>query len=190
VLLVKIAVVVLVAVVAGWNRYRLLPAVLEDRGFADRGVASVRMRRTVQVEAALLIGVLGLTGFLVDRSPVADVGAIALPGALDASTFSGQTAAVKVVAVVEPAAVGKNTILFQVQDTAGNPIEPAAVPGFGASLGSLGLGDQAVTNVDSGTYRATVILPRAGTWAFQVSVRLSEFDNPVVTIRVPVPAAR
>ena len=185
-LLVKVGVVALVAAVAGWNRYRLLPAVVADSGFAERVTASGRMQRVVRVEAALLVGVLGLTGFLVDRSPVPDQGAITIPGGFDSSTFTGQLADVRVVAVVEPAGVGKNSVLFQLQDPAGNPLEPALLPGLSVAEGDLALGDQAVTNVDSGTYSATVLIPRPGTWSFSVSVPLSEFDNPVVTVKVPV----
>lgn len=188
VLLVKIAVVALVAAIAGWNRYRVMPAVLSETGFADRAVASSRLQRTVRVEAVLLVGVLGLTGFLVDRSPVPDTGAIALPGGFDSSTFSGQTGSVKVVAVVQPATVGRNEILLQLQDVAGDPIEPVATPTLNARDGDLALGEQEVTNVDSGTYRAQVVLPRAGTWTLQVSVRLTEFENPVVAVAVPVRA--
>jgi copper transport protein len=188
VLLVKVGVVALVALIAAWNRYRLMPSVLADTSFTERGTATSRMQRTVRVEALLIVVVLGLTGFLVDRSPVQDSGAVALPGALDSSTFSGQTGNAKVVAVVKPASVGKNTILLQVQDLAGTPIEPAAVPGLSGTSGGLSIGEQELKNVDSGTYTASVILPRAGTWELQVSVRLSEFENPVVTLRVPVSA--
>lgn len=186
VLLVKVGVVGVVALIAAWNRYRLMPAVLADSGFAERGAASARMQRTVRVEAVLLVGVLGLTGFLVDRSPVPDQGAITLPGGFDSSTFTGQFENARVVAVVDPATVGKNTILFQLQDSAGNPLEPAALPELSVGEGDLSLGDQAVTNVDSGTYRASVLLPRAGTWTFRFSVPLSEFDNPVISVKVPV----
>lgn len=186
VLLVKIGLVGVVALVAAWNRYRLVPAVLADAGFADRSAAAERMRHVVRIEAVLLVGVLGLTGFLVDRTPVQDTGPVALPGALDETTYTGQFGKVKVVAVVEPAAVGKNTVTFQVQDTAGNPVEPLGIPAVSLTEGSLALGDQGVTNVDSGTYRATVLIPKPGTWTIQVSVPLSEFDSPVVSVKVPV----
>lgn len=189
-LLVKIAVVVLVVAAAAWNRYRLLPAVLADSGFSERGAAASRMQRAVRFEAALLVGVLGLTGFLVDRSPVPDQGALSIPGGFDDSTFTGQFDDVRVIAVVEPASVGKNEILFQLQDLAGNPLEPARPPGLSVAEGELVLGDQAVTNVDSGTYRATVLIPRPGTWTLALSVPLSEFDNPVVTVKVPLAASR
>lgn len=189
VLLVKIAVVALVAVLAGWNRYRLMPAVLADTGFSARGESASRMRRAVRLEAVLLIGVLGLTGFLVDRTPVEESASIALPGGFDRTTFTGQNGDVRVVVDLDPLAVGANTVVFQLQDAEGNPLEPIANPVLTASSGSLALGEQVVTNVDSGTYTATVVLPRPGAWTLSVSVRLSEFVNPVVPVRVPVPGS-
>lgn len=188
-LVAKVAVVGVVAALAGWNRYRLLPAILADGGFAERGAAASRMRRAVRVEAVVLVGVLGLTGFLVDRTPVEETAAIALPGGADATTFTGRNGDVRVVLDLDPLAVGANTVLLQVQDAEGNPLEPVATPVLTAAADALALGEQTVENVDSGTYRATVVLPRTGTWTFAVSVRLSEFVNPVVAVTVPVPSA-
>jgi len=189
-LLVKVAVVGLIGALAGWNRYRLLPPVLADRGFAARGQAASRMQRAVRLEAVLLVGVLGLTGFLVDRTPVEETAAIALPGGFDRTTFTGQNGDVRVVVDLDPLGVGSNAVVFQVQDAEGNPLEPAANPVLTANQGSLSLGEQQVANVDSGTYTAQVVLPKPGTWTLNVSVRLSEFVNPVVAIRVPVPPSR
>lgn len=188
VLLIKVAIVVLVAAVAGWNRFRLLPRVAADSGFAEQQRSVHRFRRTVASEAALLVCVLGVTGFLVDRTPVPDQAAIALPGALDDSTFVGQGNGIKVVATVRPATVGRNELLIQVQDGAGEPIEPYADPEVSLSEGDVGLGDQRLVNVGSGTYRSTVLIPKPGSWRVAVSVRTSEFDNPVVTLTVPVKA--
>jgi copper transport protein len=190
ILIVKIGVVALVAAIAGWNRYRLMPAVLADSGFTERRTAASAMQRTIRLEAMLLVGVLGLTGFLVDRSPVQAGPAAVVPGGFDSSTFTGQTGTVRVVAVVKPAVVGDNSVLIQLQDAAGNPIEPAENPTLTVSLGTLSLGDQAVTDVDSGTYQAHVLIPRAGNWDLSVSVRLTEFDNPVVDVRLPVQPSR
>ena len=38
--------------------------------------------------------------------------------------------------------------------------------------------------VASGTYRGEVVVPRAGEWEVQVSIRLSRFENPVTTVRL------
>jgi len=75
-LLVKVCVVALVGVLAAWNRYRLMPAVLADDGHAERGAAASRVQRVVRAEAVLLVAVLGLTGFLVDRTPVEEMASI------------------------------------------------------------------------------------------------------------------
>jgi copper transport protein len=48
------------------------------------------------------------------------------------------------------------------------------------------LGDVALTATDLGTYRGTVLVPLAGTWRFQVSVRVDEFTNPVGTVELGV----
>jgi copper transport protein len=190
VLLVKVGFVGVVALVAAYNRFRLMPVVLADAGFADRRTTTTALQKTVRVEALLLVVVLGLTGFLVDRSPVQSTSAAQLPGGYDSSTFTGQTGNVKVVAVLKPAQTGDNTITLQLQDSEGDPIEPAALPTLSLAEGTLGLGDQALTNVDSGTYTASVLIPKPGTWTLSVSVPTSEFDNPVVSIKVPVTQSR
>jgi copper transport protein len=186
VLIIKVGFVGLVALVGGFNRYRLMPRVMADGGCDERRAATSLIQKTVRIEAVLLLAVLGLTGFLVDRSPVQNTSVAQLPGGYDSSTFSGQTAQVKVVAVVKPAETGSNTITLQIQDLQGDPIEPAALPTLSLTMGSLGLGDQAVTDIDSGTYSVEVLIPKAGTWTLSVGVRVSEFVNPVVTIKVPV----
>lgn len=38
------------------------------------------------------------------------------------------------------------------------------------------------SSVAAGTFRADAVLPAAGTWRVQVSLRLSEFDNPVAIV--------
>lgn len=188
-LLVKVALVAVIAALAGWNRFRLLPAVLADGGYAPRAAAADRLRRAVRIEAVLLVGVLGLTGFLVDRTPVEESGSVALPGGFDPTTFTGRNGEVRVLLDLDPLGVGKNAVVFQIQDAEGNPLEPIANPVLTAEDGAIALGEQAVTNVDSGTYTATVVLPTAGTWTFNVSVRVGEFENPVVTVTVPVPGS-
>ena len=46
----------------------------------------------------------------------------------------------------------------------------------------------ALTNVGPGTYTADVVIPSPGTWRLQVSLRTSEFDNPVTTVEFRVDA--
>ena len=40
--------------------------------------------------------------------------------------------------------------------------------------------------VTVGSYTAEVVLPSAGTWRLQISLRTSEFDNPVTTLEFTV----
>ncbi|HET7735521.1 MAG TPA: copper resistance protein CopC [Nocardioidaceae bacterium] len=65
-LVVKVAIVLVVLAVATMNRFWLLPRFVQGGGDSDL------LRRTVRLEAAGLIAVLLLTGFLVERSPVGD----------------------------------------------------------------------------------------------------------------------
>ncbi|MBE3598375.1 MAG: CopD family protein [Limnochordaceae bacterium] len=68
----KVLVVVLVAAAAAINRWRLLPlagAATEPDGPAAVPAALWRLRRSVRVEATLLVAVLALTAFLSTQSP-------------------------------------------------------------------------------------------------------------------------
>jgi copper transport protein len=48
------------------------------------------------------------------------------------------------------------------------------------------LGSRPLRNVDSGTYETEVVIPEPGTWEVQVSVRLDQFTNPVLTLPLEV----
>jgi len=186
-LLIKVGVVGVVALVAAVNRFRILPAVLVDGGHDANRAAADRLRRTVRLEAVLLVVVLAITGVLVDRSQVGDgAGAIAAPAGLDTQTAVGQVAGLRVVLRAEPMAVGPNTVTVQLQDQAGDPIEPYAAPTISLRHGELDLGDQPMRNIDSGTYRDRVVLPRAGAWTASVTVRTGRFDSQVVPVRFTV----
>lgn len=63
-LLAKVGVVLLVAAIAAWNRFRLVPSVADDEP-----AARARLRRTVAAEAWLLLLVVTVTGVLVSQSP-------------------------------------------------------------------------------------------------------------------------
>jgi len=183
-LLVKVALVALVVVVAGWNRYGLMPAVLATRADTRRAAAAAHwLQRAVRAEAVLLVAVLLLTGYLVDRSPARAAPAVEASGA----TYQGRTGAATVIAVVEPVRIGKNSVLLHLRDSDGKTVDPVAAPTVSASLGDLALSPRRSTKVAPATYRLTLVLPRSGTWNLQVSVRLSRFENPVVGIDIPVP---
>lgn len=182
VLLFKAGLVGVVALVAAWNRFVLVPRVLDASGYGPRTEASALLRNAVRTEAGLIVVVLLLTGFLVNQVPRPTT----TPPAADRTTVTAFADDVKVVAHVAPGRVGKNSVHVQVQDLAGEPVEPYATPTVALARGDVDLGTRPVRNVDSGTYVSDVVIPQPGTWQVRVSVRTSEFDNPVLVLEVDV----
>jgi copper transport protein len=181
-LLAKVALVGLVVVVAAWNRYRLLPAVTQATGHQERLSAAATLRTAVRVEAGGLVVALLITGFLVNQVP-RDVSA---SNPEDRSTVTATADDIRVVAHLEPGRVGANTVTVQVQNLAGEPVEPYAPPLVAVASESLDLGDRPVRNIDSGTYEAAFVIPEPGAWSVSISVRTGEFDNPVLTLTARV----
>ena len=95
----------------------------------------------------------------------------------------------RVLGTMSPRAVGTNTVTIQLQDHSGEPFEPVRPPTVRVRSESVDLGDVALTSSDAGTYRAEVVLPTAGSWQVQVSLRIDEFENPVATLGFRVPAS-
>ena len=182
-LLTKIGIALVVAAIGGWNRWRTLPAVQAAAGFGDRERAAAAVTRTVRVEAVLLVVLLGVTGFLVNQSP-RPVPVTPASG----TTGVGAAAAgdLKVLAALDPRRTGSNTLLVQVQDSAGEPVDPPANPVVSLRTEGLDIGDVTVRPVGAGTYRGEVVVPRPGEWEVQVSIRLSRFENPVTTVMLSV----
>ena len=183
-LIAKIALVTLASAIAAWNRYVLVPRARADGGHQERRSAAVRLGRVVTVEAAVIVLVLAVTGFLVNQSPRAE--AVIIPdGRTGVQTTQLGTDA-KVLATMTPARVGQNTVLVQLQDLSGEPLEPTHLPEISLRSDALDLGQVATRSVAAGTFRTDVVLPRPGTWRVQVSLRLGEFDNPVAVVTFTV----
>ena len=182
-LLTKIGIALVVAAIGGWNRWRTLPAVQAAAGFGDRERAAAAVTRTVRVEAVLLVALLGVTGFLVNQSP-RPVPVTPASG----TTGVGAAAAgdLRVLAALDPRRTGSNTLLVQVQDSAGEPYDPPVNPVVSLRTEGLDIGDVTLRPVGAGTYRGEVVVPRPGEWEVQVSIRLSRFENPVTTVTLTV----
>jgi copper transport protein len=134
----------------------------------------------------VLVAVLLVTGFLVDRSPE--------PGGSTAPAAGAQEPAQSVwlggiVAEVgfDPLAVGPTTVTITMTDPDGVPAEGFAAPRISLSAADLDLGEVALRNIGPGVYTGDVVLPTGGTWEAQVSLRTTEFDNPVKTLELEVP---
>jgi copper transport protein len=183
VLLFKTGIVGVVALVGAWNRWVLVPRVVEASGYGPRLEAAGMLRGAVRTEAGLLVVVLLLTGFLVNLVPRQ---APSLAAAAERTTVTAVADGVKVVAHIGPGRVGRNTVHVQVQDLAGEPVEPYATPTVALGRDGVDLGTRPLRNVDSGTYASEVVVPQPGTWQVRVSVRTSEFDNPVLTLDLEV----
>ena len=178
-LIVKVGIAALVVVIAAWNRWRLLPRVSGAVGHDEGVAATVLVRRTVVAEATLLLAVIGVTGFLVNQPPREQPEAAApAQGRVEAATVGE----FRVLATMTPAERGPNTVTVQIQDQRAEPVDAYAAPEVSVASDQVDLGVVPVTPIGAGTYSAEVVVPAPGVWRVQVSLRASEFENPVVTL--------
>ena len=183
-LMVKVGIALVVVAIAAWNRYRLLPrvsaAVGHDAGVAATGTGPAhRGRRGVPAAGGArrhrVPGQPAAAGAARGRRPRAgsrrERRGRRPPGAGDADPRRS---------------VGANTVTVQIQDQAGDPVDTFAAPEVSLASDEVDLGVVPVTPVGAGTYAAEAVIPSAGTWRVQVSLKASEFDNPVVTLTFEV----
>lgn len=185
-LLVKIGIVLVVAALAGYNRFRLLPRAGAAVGHGERTATYSVVRRTVLAEAGLLVALLAVTGFLVNVSPRGDGPAAAATA--PSRVVTGRLEELRALATLSPGTRGPNTLTLQLQDLAGEPLDGFAAPEVSvrSAASDVDLGRVPVVPTAAGTYAAEVVFPTSGTWEVQVSLRESEFANPVTTLSVEV----
>lgn len=176
-LMVKVATVAVAVVMAGWNRYGLVPSLREAARSRDRQEVARRVVRAATVEAALLVGVVLVTSVLVDRSP--DPPAAVVDSAQVRTSSLGE---VSLRTTMDPAVAGPTVVTVEMTGADGAPFEGYDAPTVRLSSGTLDLGDVPVRSMAPGVYAADVVLPAAGDWRVQVSVRITEFENPVTTM--------
>ncbi len=182
-LLIKVAAVALVAAIALWNRTRLLPRARDAVGHTELQRAAGDVRRAVRVEALLIVAVLGVTGFLTNESPRDESSrSEAAPSRVDSTRVGDFQALI----TLDPGTRGPNTLALQIQDQAGEPLDVFAAPEVSISNESVDLGRIELEPVGAGTYTASVVFPSSGEWAARVSLRETEFDNPVATVELNV----
>lgn len=182
-LLVKLALAAVVVALAAWNRFRLVPAVGSGTHERDKR-ASALVRRTVAVEAVLLVALLGVTGFLTGRPPGGEPSVPPAPA--DTGVVTGVADDLRVLAVLDAAAGRQRRLSIQVQDESGEPVDLQAPPEVSLRSADVDLGPVRVVPTASGTYEAAVTFPAPGEWQVQVSLRVGEFENPVTTLTVDV----
>lgn len=181
-LLVKIGAAAVVAALAAWNRFALVPRFRRAERRRDRRSGAELVVRTTFAEAGVLVALLLVTGVLVDTSP--ETGRAAVEAA-DTGPHEGQLGPYEIVAAISPHTVGPNTVTVQVRD-GGAPIDALEAPRARLSADDVDLGALALEKVGIGTYSAEVVVPAAGRWDLQVSLRTTEFDNPVTSLRFTV----
>ncbi|MBS45717.1 MAG: copper resistance protein CopC [Nocardioides sp.] len=179
----KVLLVLVVVVLAAWNRRSLVPLLHEATRRRDRRTAAARLARVVAAEAALLVVVLALTSALVDAVPDLDE---PVPAASGPVAATGELGDLEVSAELSPATVGDSTVTVRIADAAGAPAEGLEPPRVSLSSGSVDLGLVPLTPVVPGTYAGQVVLPTAGTWEVQVSLRTDRFTNPVAVLELEV----
>ncbi|MEU5552044.1 FixH family protein [Micromonospora sp. NPDC047793] len=188
-LLTKVGLTVVVLAVAAHNRFRLVPRVVATDRDEGPPAAWRLLRRSVRWEAALLVGVVAATGFLVTQSPVTDTGtrppadAGDRPIVAEAPLGSGRA-----VVRLTPGVVGVNSMELNILDAAGQPIAPVDDPRLTVQLPAMDVGplERTLSPTGPGRYEAVVDLPLAGSWVVQVSVRTSKYESPVARVTVDV----
>ena len=186
-LLTKVVAALVAIALAVWNRFSLLPRLAAAVRRKDRRSSAAVLARTTLAEAGVLVVVLAVTGLLVDRSPEPAV-------AVTSPTYGGQVARQEVrlgdidaVVILEPLGVGPATITIEMTGADGAPAEGYEAPRISLSTPGVDLGGVVLVNLGPGVYAGDVVVPTGGTWTAQVSLRTTEFDNPVRSTRFEVP---
>jgi copper transport protein len=151
------------------------------------GLPRRELRRLVAVEAGIAAAILGVTAILVQTTPARSATTVAseqqnLPynKTLDDRLFSLQVQ-------VDPARTGQNTVhAIAYHPSDGRPVKvlqwqaTATLPSAGITL------DLKLKAITDNHAIADVTLPRAGTWRFAFTLRVSAIDEDTVTAVVPV----
>jgi copper transport protein len=201
-LVAKVAVVVLVLLVAAYNRQRLVPAVVarlvpaggavdaapeaaDDRLVARSRAAWRQLRTTALLEVVGIALVIGLTGFLVSQRPAAE--AAGITGAFEAT--ASLTDDLEVDLIVDPNQAGRNAIHLYVLDATGRPAEDVADLRLELRYLPEGIGPFAIEPffVGPGHWTATIEeLAFPGAWEVRVVVGVDRFTEETVEFPVVV----
>ncbi|MEU0561431.1 copper resistance protein CopC [Dactylosporangium sp. NPDC006015] len=177
--LAKIAIVLVTVAIAAWNRWSLLPRLQRAANRNSREARSRPVVRATAVEGALLVVALIVTGFLVDTSPEGGSRPASVSAEAASDTHTTTLGDITVRASLTPLTRGPNTVTLRLSSAAGEPAEGVAPPVVRLSTDGTTLGDIPLTQVSAGLYTAQVVLPVSGTWRMQVSLRVTQFANPV-----------
>ncbi|MFC4628094.1 copper resistance protein CopC [Promicromonospora alba] len=176
-LLVKVLAALVAIAIAAWNRFTLMSRVR---------TRATPLVRTALAEAGVLVVVLLVTGFLVDRSPETT----AATSVEEPAAAPGEDVVLGQISArisLDPPAVGPATLTITMTDALGEPAEGYEAPRLSLKSGEVDLGEVEVASLGPGVYAGELVLPTGGEWEVQVSLRTTEFDNPVRTVTFQVP---
>lgn len=197
----KVAAVGVVVVLAAYNRQRLVPAIaargLPAGGSVDTPPASEeqrlvradaawrQLRRTVRIEAVVLVAVLLTTAALVTVQPASE--AAGLGGIYETTAPFGDELEIDL--VVDPNRAGRNTMHLYVLDAAGRPSDQVDDLQLELTYVPEGIGPIVIEPFVAGPghWVATVDdLIFAGDWEVRVVGGLDRFTEVSSTLTVPV----
>lgn len=187
-LLLKLCIVAAIIALAAWNRTRLLPRIVAH---PSPNLRWLTLKRTLSYEAALIITVIVITGYLGnsspnhthhhDSSPVQNATPQETPVRIDSQGLlvSGS---------LHPTTTGSNTLAFSlVYD--GQPVTSDEVQ-VSARLPEQNLGPittAATLDRSTGEYESSLTLPVSGEWQFEISARVSTYDQPIAIQTITIP---
>ena len=186
-LLFKIGLVIIVLIVAAANRFWLIPAKKRDADFS-----MTRLRRLVTTEFAILIAVVGLTGWLVQQDPNIQVQApVTTQSAVvvyedEAEIDANHTIRLKITSRAD----NRVTVVATVIDADRNIVLPDANLNLSWFLPEKDLGplnQELFLDSTTGAYVGEFSLPSAGEWEIGVQVRIDRFTDSRTTINLTIP---
>jgi len=182
--LIKFALLMALIALGAVNRQRSIPELREAvRAGRSPGEIGIALRRTLRAEVALIVVVLGVTGALSSYTPPAD----AASGPFATTTTLGPA---ELEMDVDPARVGPNTMhLYLINPKDGSQFTATQELDVQASLPSKGIGPLTLNAEAAGPGHyviPTAELVPGGTWHIQLTDRVSEFDEYLQTVKVPI----
>lgn len=142
------------------------------------GVVQAGRQARAGVGAVVLVA--AAVGLVVVPPPATEVPAAAAPPSRQ--ELAGELGDGQVIAVVDRADDGAATLEIGAVDADGEAVEPVAEPAVRLLSEDLDLGPIPLEETGVGTWTGTVRLPVSGEWTLEVSVRVTDFDNPVASI--------
>jgi copper transport protein len=168
-----------VLVAVGWaNRFRILPAL---RSAAPQH-AGVLLRRTLRFELALGVCVLAVTGALAGYPPSTAVSSGPVTREADVGPAHMQL-------TVDPARPGPNEVhLYLFDHDTGAQFDRAKEIRVTGALPAKGVSDLPLDlhTAGPGHLTGTASLPAKGDWQLTVTVRVSDFDEYVAHVALPI----